>query len=49
MSSSGVSLVRTTSVLGYCLLPMVALAALSLIINLAYATFHSVVFAVDRN
>ncbi len=37
MSSGGVSLGRTTSVLGYCLLPMVALAAVSLILDLTYS------------
>ena len=36
MSASGIDAYRTTSVLGYCLLPMVGVGALSVVLQLKY-------------
>lgn len=39
MSEEGIDMYRTMSILGYCLLPIVILAAINVIINLKYVTY----------
>ena len=46
MSEQGIDAFRVTSVLGYCLLPMVGVGAISVMVTLEYVPFHSFVSSV---
>jgi len=46
MSEQGIDAYRVLSVLGYCLLPMVGVGALSVVITLEYAAVRPLSFSV---